>query len=992
MFRAVVSGIAVFALYAALLVAPDAPARAAEPGPAGSGGSSGSPGSAGWTMSTADPLRDYHPAFTGNGYLGVRVPGVGQGYATQPVMPQSQAAGFYAEPPGDVARKASLPAWSGLDLVHDGDRFSAALDFPCRFGHVCQAEFGELAGRARGTTEQPNYTGTGFVAGYGDAIDPVPGTTTTWRVRDVAAAGDARLTVRYANGAAPDKSHPPRTLGLIVNGARAATVTFPPTEDFATWATADAPLRLRAGDNTVALRCDPGDSCMVNLDWIAVTAPGAPVPSPEPLRLADTPLRAYDQTLDLRTGTITTSARWHGTSVSYEVFTDRARPRVGVVRLRFTPTWSGTARVDDVLDERAATWSERPRVTRSGRQTTYETSAQGSGVRAAVVSHLSGPRTISVTAGRTYTVDKYVGVATSQDSGDPVAVARAEASAAAAAGHARLRAENDRAWRALWRGGVDVRGDERLTGQVRASLFALRASVRAGSPWAPSPAGLSSDGYNGHVFWDNETWMFPDVLAFDPATARSVLRYRVDRLAAARAYARESGFAGARFPWESALSGGEETPEGFTTGQFEQHISSDVALAMWQYWLATGDRAWLRTDGFPVLRDVAAFWASRVRANSDGTFSIAGVTPPDEHHENVTDSVYTNVAARDSLRFATRAAGLLGETPDPRWEQVAAGLRVPLVNGVHPEFAGYAGDTVKQADVVMLRYPWENPQPPEVTSADMAFYVPRTDPAGPAMTDSVHSILTSELNEPGCAAFTFTRRSVDPFMRAPFDQFAEARSGGAFTFLTGAGGFLQEFVYGYSGMRWRDSAVVLDPSLPPQLSGVALHRLNWRGRVFDVPINRDRTTVTSVSGPALPLSVRGRSLSVRPGATVALETRRPDAQPTTNLARCRPVSATSQDASRPAIAAVDGSVLTSWEPAGEDASLRVDLGGVRSLDELTATWDSPTRYQVAISTDGRAFQTVADTSEDTVDLRGVRARHVRLTIGAPAQLAELAVR
>src|SRR5918999_5514161 len=210
MFRAVVSGIAVFALYAALLVAPDAPARAAEPGPAGSGGSSGSPGSAGWRMSTADPLRDYHPAFTGNGYLGVRVPGVGQGYATQPVMPQSQAAGFYAEPPGDVARKASLPAWSGLDLVRGGDRFSAALDFPCRFGHVCQAEFGELAGRARGTTEQPNYTGTGFVAGYGDAIDPVPGTTTTWRVRDWGAAGRGPLARWDSDGGGTDKSPPLR--------------------------------------------------------------------------------------------------------------------------------------------------------------------------------------------------------------------------------------------------------------------------------------------------------------------------------------------------------------------------------------------------------------------------------------------------------------------------------------------------------------------------------------------------------------------------------------------------------------------------------------------------------------------------------------------------------------------------------------------------------------------------------------------------------------
>jgi trehalose/maltose hydrolase-like predicted phosphorylase len=988
MFRALVSGIAVSVL---LLPASGETALAAAPAaPAAPDGSSG------WSMSTSDPFQDYHPAFTGNGYLGVRVPGVGQGFATQPVMPQSQVAGFYAEPSGDVARKASLPAWSGLDLVRGADRFSAALDVPCRFGHVCQAEFGELAGRARGTTEQPGYTGTGFVAGYGDGNDPVPGTATSWRVRDVATAGAMRLTVRYANGAAPDGSHPARTLGLIVGGRRASTLTLPPTKDFTTWDTTSTSVRLPAGDNTVALRCDPGDSCMVNLDWIALTPPDAPAPAPDPLRLEDTPLRAYDQTLDLRTGTITTAARWNGTPVSYEVFTDRARPHVGVVRLRFTPTWSGTARVQDVIDQRAATWSDPPQVSRSGQQTTYQTSAQGSGVRAAVVSRVSGPENVQVTAGRTVTIDKYVGVATSQDpgsSGDPLAVARAQAAAAAAVGYPRLRAENDRAWGQLWGSGVDVQGDATLTGQVRASQFVLRASVREGSPWAPSPAGLSSDGYNGHVFWDNETWMFPDVLAFDPGTARSVLRYRVDRLRAAFEYARDSGFQGARFPWESGLSGGEETPSFATTGKFEQHISSDVALAMWQYWLATGDRAWLRTDGYPVLKGIADFWAGRVRANDDGSFSIVGVTPPDEHHENITDSVYTNVAARDALRFAGQAAGLVGETADPRWERVAAGLRVPLVDGVHPEFEGYKGDTVKQADVVMLAYPWENPQSAEVTRADLGFYVPRTDPAGPAMTDSVHSILTSQLNEPGCAAFTFTRRSVDPFMRAPFDQFAEARDGGAFTFLTGAGGFLQEFVYGYSGMRLRDSAVVVDPSLPPQLSGVALHRLTWRGRVFDVAIHRDRTTVTSVSGPALPLSVRGQSQTVQPGATVSLDTRRPDDQATTDLARCRPATATSQDPSAPAIAAVDGSPLTSWQPAAEPASLRVDLGHARSLAELTATWDKTTRYQVAVSTDGRSWRTVADTSDATVVLHGVTARHVRVTVAtSSARLAELAVR
>ena len=151
---------------------------------------------------------------------------------------------------------------------------------------------------------------------------------------------------------------------------------------------------------------------------------------------------------------------------------------------------------------------------------------------------------------------------------------------------------------------------------------------------------------------------------------------------------------------------------------------------------------------------------------------------------------------------------------------------------MHPEYAGYPGDAVKQADVTLLSYPWEHRQPRRVTRADLDYYVPRTDPGGPSMTDAIHSIVTSALGTPGCAAFTFTRRSVDPFLRPPYDQFAESRSGGAFTFTTGTGGFLQEFLYGYTGFRWRADRVRLDPSLPPQLTGVTASALHWRGRVL----------------------------------------------------------------------------------------------------------------------------------------------------------------
>src|SRR3954453_19820807 len=127
------------------------------------------------------------------------------------------------------------------------------------------------------------------------------------------------------------------------------------------------------------------------------------------------------------------------------------------------------------------------------------------------------------------------------------------------------------------------------------------------------------------------------------------------------------------------------------------------------------------------------------------------------------------------------------------------------------------------------------------------------------MTDSAGSIVGARLGG-DCSPCTYTRRSVAPFVKAPYEQFTEAGSGqGVFTFLTGEGGFLQEFLYGYSGLRWRENAIHLDPMLPPQLAGgVHLTGLRGQGRVLDVTVDATRTVVTLRSGaPAVVESPQG---------------------------------------------------------------------------------------------------------------------------------------
>lgn len=162
---------------------------------------------------------------------------------------------------------------------------------------------------------------------------------------------------------------------------------------------------------------------------------------------------------------------------------------------------------------------------------------------------------------------------------------------------------------------------------MRSALYHLYSFAREGTAYSLSPMGLSGLGYNGHVFWDAEVWMFPPLLALQPEIAKSMLEYRFQRLAAARQNALSHGFKGAMFPWESASEGQESTPVWALTGPFQQHVTGCVGWAFWQYYEVTQDRQWLRERGYPVLKEVADFWASRVERNGPGRYDIMKLNP-----------------------------------------------------------------------------------------------------------------------------------------------------------------------------------------------------------------------------------------------------------------------------------------------------------------------------------------------------------------------------
>ena len=388
---------------------------------------------------------------------------------------------------------------------------------------------------------------------------------------------------------------------------------------------------------------------------------------------------------------------------------------------------------------------------------------------------------------------------------------------AAREGVSRLIEAHDRLWTALWQGDIEIDGDSEAQRNVRFALFNLYGSIREGSRRSIPPMGLSARSfYNGHIFWDSEIWMYPALLVLHPELARQMLDYRVDGLDAARRRAYVHGFRGAMFPWEGDDRGEEATPTFALTGPLEHHITADIAIACWNYYCVTGDRSWLIRDGYPLMQETARFWCDRVSRNDDGSYSIHNVIGANEYAAGVTDNAFTNGAARRALEYAAAAAEVCGERPDPRWKEIAAGLRIlRFPDGVTREHATYGGERIKQADVNLLGYPLGIVTERAALLRDLSYYESRIDPHnGPAMSWSVFAVQYARLGMVS-EAETMFRRAYLPNLRPPFGTFAETATSGNPYFTTGAGGMLQAVLFGFGGLEITSAGLVQRSSVLP---------------------------------------------------------------------------------------------------------------------------------------------------------------------------------
>lgn len=384
-------------------------------------------------------------------------------------------------------------------------------------------------------------------------------------------------------------------------------------------------------------------------------------------------------------------------------------------------------------------------------------------------------------------------------------------------GRDRLLQFHQKAWNDLWKSDITIEGDEQAQQDVHSMLYHLYSFSREGTALSPSPMGLSGLGYNGHVFWDTELWMYPAVLVLHPEIAKSMIEYRYQRLGAAKRNAFSKGYKGAMFPWESAETGVEETPVWALSGPFEHHITACVGIAAWNYYCVTQDKNWLKEKGYPILSATADFWASRVERNGPGRFDIKNVVAADEWAENVDNNAFTNAAARANLLFATEAAKVLGIAPDADWSHVAGNIPILKFNdGVIKEHATYKGEGIKQADVNLLAYPLKEVTDPKAIRKDLEYYETRVPNEGtPAMTQAVFTTLYARLGDAD-KAYHWFKDAYIPNLNPPFRVIAETKGGTNPYFATGAGGIIQSVLMGFGGLEITPKGIVQIKTVLPK--------------------------------------------------------------------------------------------------------------------------------------------------------------------------------
>ena len=425
---------------------------------------------------------------------------------------------------------------------------------------------------------------------------------------------------------------------------------------------------------------------------------------------------------------------------------------------------------------------------------------------------------------------------------------------------------------------------------IRVNLFhILQASARADDRGV-SAKGLTGQAYEGHYFWDTEIYLLPFLIYTSPQTAKNLLRLRYSMLNQARARARELGHPGALFPWRTIS--GEEASAYYEAGTAQYHINADIAYAVRKYVNATGDEDFLLECGAEMLVETARLWYDLgfFSARKGGKFCINGVTGPDEYKTVVNNNTYTNLMARENLRYAAETAGnLQNQQPEAfekllrrtglnwseveGWRRAADNMYVPFdsTTGIFPQDDSflerepwdfkntphdryplllfyhplniYRHQVIKQADVLLAMFLLGHEFSLEAKRRNFEYYDPLTT-GDSSLSSCIEAIIALEIGEYD-KAVTYARAAL---LMDLADVGGNVKDG---CHIASMGGTWMVFAYGFGGLRDYDGKVSFRPQRPPEAQASLHFPITWRAQLLDVAISPDSTSYTLREGDGL---------------------------------------------------------------------------------------------------------------------------------------------
>jgi kojibiose phosphorylase len=457
----------------------------------------------------------------------------------------------------------------------------------------------------------------------------------------------------------------------------------------------------------------------------------------------------------------------------------------------------------------------------------------------------------------------------------------------------------------LWRDcDVVIEGDPTAQIAIRYNLFQLLAAAPRHDDRVSIPAKtLSGFVYRGHVFWDTEIFLIPFLTFTQPQIARNLLSYRYHTLDGAKRKAKEAGYEGAMFAWESASTGDEVTPRWVFAedgtpvriwcGDIELHINADVAYAVWQYWQATGDHGWMQRQGAEIILETAVFWGSRVEWNAvRNCYEISDVIGPDENHERVNNNAFTNGMVQWHMETAISVIDWLRECYPERATELEAQLnlksrlqhwhhivRYMIVlhdseTGLIEQFEGffdredvnlddYKGRTqsmqailgieetnkrqiLKQPDVLMLLYLLRDStlKTSLFPSDNKQVLQTNWDYYTPRTDHTYGSSLGPAIQAIMAAKLDKIEEAYEHFMRAALVDLKDVRgNAGEGIHAASTGGVWQAVVFGFAGVRLTSSGPIVEtPHLPPHWTRLKF-RLHWHNQCYEFDISKTEVIV-----------------------------------------------------------------------------------------------------------------------------------------------------